>query len=445
VPGNIANAHLYNSDVRSLIENAIGTGGDDTMEGNTADNQLTGGAGADAIHGHEGDDLLFAGTGNDSLYGDENDDGLYFGASFTTADLANGGAGTNDQLALQGSYPALTLNANSLIDVELLALLSGSDTRFGDTANNLYSYAITTIDSNVDATERLIVSSNTLRVGENMTFNGAAESNGYFLTLAGNGIDDVTGGQQNDGFYFGVGRWGSTDSVDGQGGTGDQLGLQGDYALVFGATQLAGIESIVLLSATNTVYGGGADSFSYSLTMNDGNVAATQTMYIVGNALVAGEVLTFNGAAEINGRFEIYSGAADDTIAGGLGGDKIYGAGGADTLTGGLGNDTFAYVSAAHSTTASRDSIQDFTTGDLIDLSAIDANSVAGGNQAFSFIGSAVFGGLGAASAGQLRAVNTAGPTWLVQGDTDGNGFADFELQVVVSDASPIAAADFFL
>ena len=41
---------------------------------------------------------------------------------------------------------------------------------------------------------------------------------------------------------------------------------------------------------------------------------------------VTDETLAFNGAAELDGRFEIYSGAADDTIVGGAGNDKIYGA-----------------------------------------------------------------------------------------------------------------------
>ena len=45
--GNVANALLYNDDPRSLIENAIGTSGNDTITGNSAVNRLTGGAGAD--------------------------------------------------------------------------------------------------------------------------------------------------------------------------------------------------------------------------------------------------------------------------------------------------------------------------------------------------------------------------------------------------------------
>ena len=44
--------------------------------------------------------------------------------------------------------------------------------------------------------------------------------------------------------------------------------------------------------------------------------------------------------------------------------------------------------------------------------------------------------------AGQLRAEN-AGGAWIVQGDVDGNGVADFEITVIASDGDPITATDF--
>jgi Ca2+-binding RTX toxin-like protein len=61
--GNVANAHLYlNSDTRSLIENAIGGSGHDTIRGNQANNLLRGNAGNDTLHGEGGiDTAVFAG------------------------------------------------------------------------------------------------------------------------------------------------------------------------------------------------------------------------------------------------------------------------------------------------------------------------------------------------------------------------------------------------
>ena len=64
--GNIANAWLYNNDTRSLIENAIGGSGNDSIIGNQANNVLTGGAGNDVLYGLAGNDTLDGGLGSDT-------------------------------------------------------------------------------------------------------------------------------------------------------------------------------------------------------------------------------------------------------------------------------------------------------------------------------------------------------------------------------------------
>jgi len=294
-----------------------------------------------------------------------------------------------------------------------------------------------------------VVNWNTLRVGENVTFNGATESNGHFLTYGGKGNDHVTGGQQDDGFYFGFGNWGAGDNVDGQGGTQDQLGLQGNYsgasAIVFGATQLSGIEAIVCLPGGDSRFGVPPGSgYSYDLTMNDANVPAGHTLYVnantllaAGGALTSDETLSFNGAAESDGQFIVYSGAGADTLTGGAGDDQIWGGGGADQLRGGLGHDTFGYVDPAHSSASAMDQILDFAGGDKIDLSPIDAVAGGGAYDAFSFIGAAAF----SHTAGELRAYQSGG--WFVEGDTNGDGVAD--LVIAVASDHALTSADFVL
>ncbi len=64
--GNIANALLFNNNPASLIENAIGGSGNDTITGNDADNRLTGNTGNDTLDGSAGADTLVGGTGNDT-------------------------------------------------------------------------------------------------------------------------------------------------------------------------------------------------------------------------------------------------------------------------------------------------------------------------------------------------------------------------------------------
>ncbi|HEX8447962.1 MAG TPA: M10 family metallopeptidase C-terminal domain-containing protein [Allosphingosinicella sp.] len=95
-------------------------------------------------------------------------------------------------------------------------------------------------------------------------------------------------------------------------------------------------------------------------------------------------------------------------------------------------------MSESDSTASAMDRIVDFAAGsDKIDLSRIDADSAAAGDQAFSWIGSNAFSG----SAGQLRAYQDGG-SWFVEGDTDGNGSADFVIMLTVI-GGPLGQSDF--
>ena len=114
-------------------------------------------------------------------------------------------------------------------------------------------------------------------------------------------------------------------------------------------------------------------------------------------------------------------------------------------MSGGGGADSFRYDGSADSTSSSRDHILDFTPGtDKIDLFRVDAKTTVAGDQAFTWIGSSAFTGSGAASAGQLRAVQSGG-FWLVEGDTNGDGVADLVIQVTTQGPSPLGSGDFFL
>ena len=79
--------------------------------------------------------------------------------------------------------------------------------------------------------------------------------------------------------------------------------------------------------------------------------------------------------------------------------------------------------------------------GDLINLSAIDADIGTAGNQAFSFIGAAAFSG----TAGELRADLIGISDWLVEADVSGDGMADMIIFVRTIDGDPIEANDFIL
>ncbi len=144
---------------------------------------------------------------------------------------------------------------------------------------------------------------------------------------------------------------------------------------------------------------------------------------------------------ETNGSFRIFGGAGNDAIMGGAGNDLIYGGLGADQLTGGRGNDTFQYKAVAESTPSSHDTITDFTSGDIIDLSSTDADATTAGYQAFSFIGSKAFDH----HAGELQAINNGSGNWTISADVNGDGVADLQINVHVTDGHTITAADFHL
>jgi Ca2+-binding RTX toxin-like protein len=76
--GNVANALLYQDDPRSLIENAIGGGGDDRIVGNNASNHLVGRQGKDRLFGLDGADTLNGGHDHDVLRGGEGRDVFIF-------------------------------------------------------------------------------------------------------------------------------------------------------------------------------------------------------------------------------------------------------------------------------------------------------------------------------------------------------------------------------
>lgn len=64
--GNIYNALLFGGNTASMIENAIGGSGADTLDGNSISNTLTGNGGIDILYGKAGNDTLYGNGGTDT-------------------------------------------------------------------------------------------------------------------------------------------------------------------------------------------------------------------------------------------------------------------------------------------------------------------------------------------------------------------------------------------
>ncbi|MEA3054140.1 MAG: hypothetical protein QOG72_3043 [Sphingomonadales bacterium] len=313
-------------------ETITAAAGNHQLEGLGGNDRLSGGAGDDRLDGGDGNDQLFAGTGSDALDGGAGNDVLYFGAAFTGADVADGGS-DRDVVILQGDY-SLALSATNLTGVESLSLQSGSRATWGDIENNYYDYDITTHDANVAAGQQLIVNAQSLRAGEDFSFDGSAETDGYFLVYGGHGVDTLKGGAGNDAFFFEGDRWGAGDSVDGGLGR-DALIISAGNGIThieFGATSIAGIESISL----NARYATDPTARpSYELVLANGNVFPGATLIVNGSSLAdRSQTVSIDGSAVHDGNLILFGGFGNDTLKGGDGADLIQGGEGIDELAG---------------------------------------------------------------------------------------------------------------
>ena len=172
--------------------------------------------------------------------------------------------------------------------------------------------------------------------------------------------------------------------------------------------------------------------------------------------------VTIENAVGGSGNDLIIGNDVSNRLYGNDGDDVISGGAGVDYVSGGAGNDTFiadingALVPAKRGT-LSLDVIMDFASGDKIDLSAIDANLNASGDQAFSFIGTNANKAAGQLSYKVFESINgaeqalgmdidgingpgAAGPVTVVFGNVDGGG-ADFAIALL--NKRGVTAADF--
>lgn len=116
-------------------------------------------------------------------------------------------------------------------------------------------------------------------------------------------------------------------------------------------------------------------------------------------------------------------GTGSDRLVGGTGDDTLIGGKGRDILKGGAGADTFVFKALSHSVAGSKRDVVYFSQsdGDEIDLTGIDADKTAGGNQAFSWIGQEAFSG----EAGELRFADG-----ILFGDVDGDRRSEFTIRI---------------
>jgi Ca2+-binding RTX toxin-like protein len=368
----------------SSIDIMLGGGGDDTLHGNAGGDQISGNDGNDLLVGGEGDDQLLGGAGNDQLDGGAGNDVLFGGAG---KDSVRGGAG-DDRLAIETQADVTsgdTYDGGEGMDTLLIA---------GNDDIDIRTLTTTSIEA-LDSAQLVQIRATNAQLGSFAKL-GAAH---YMLTEGGTITfkGDVAAGTFF-GAIFTLSDLGNT--LDFRAATLDKVAINGGAGndTVWASK---GADTMGLLGGNDTAYGLG------------------------GNDLINGG----DGTDKLDGgdgNDVLIGGDGADTLIGGAGKDVLGGGPGADVLTGGTGADQFLVsspdLSASHTAT---DRITDFnhSEGDIIDLSLIDADTAAFGDQAF-VLKSGAF-----TAAGQLRIVQEGGNTF-VEMNTNADMTADLVIRL---------------
>ncbi|WP_421580909.1 calcium-binding protein [Shinella sp. M31] len=400
---------FYTGNAREILGTKLGdrlfaTNNGSILEGGLGVNELIGGIGADTFVTAERINNLQSGS-EDTIRG--------FETGKDRIDVRSYGVSSFSQLL-------------NILEVDNYGDAS-FETRFGGASHSvtLQGIAIRALDANdfVFFTGRAATVAGTQ--GEDTLFASA-----YGSTVYGKAADDTIFGSRRD------------DVLHGGSGADELYGANGDDVLSGDG-------------GPDKAYGGGGDdtyivSSKYDYTFeqaNEGNDSVLSSYAGLTELFDNLENLILTGTADSKGTGNklsniIVGNGGDNVLKGKEGADKITGALGADDLYGGTGKDTFVFTSLKDSTVAAsgRDTIFDFsqTQGDRIDLSGVDAISATSKNDAFAFIGSKGFSG----KAGELRFDKKAAGTY-VYGDVDGNGKADFAIEL--GSAIALLKGDFIL
>ena len=352
---NVSNAMLFNGDLRSLIEDAVGGAGNDSLAGNQGDNHLWGGSGNDSLSGGAGADTLEGGAGVNALFGGLGDDTFIIGVAGDVV-REDAGAGADrvistvsqvlaanvEELILAGS-DAINGTGNALANrltgnaaANRLDGGGGADTLAGGGGDDIYIVGVigVLVVEAADAGTDMVQASVSHMLGdnvENLTLTGTCALKGTGNALAnvitGNaGANLLAGGAGNDWLIGNAGN----DTLDGGIGSNTLEGGQGnDTYIVSGATDLlredagAGVDSVQA-------------SVSVTLSTDIETLTLTGTANIDGGGNALANTLTGNaGANRLSGR------EGNDALLGNAGDDTLDGGTGIDSMTGGLGNDCY--------------------------------------------------------------------------------------------------------
>jgi Ca2+-binding RTX toxin-like protein len=415
---NLATTALQNtglgagSDTLASIENLLGSQFNDILTGSTGNNELEGGNGNDVINGAAGTDTVSYASATKAVK---------VSLALTTAQNTLGaGIDTLSNLEnLTGSIFNDTLTGNAAANI--LNGGFGADTMIGGANNDTYI-----VDNEADIVTEL-AGAGTDTIQSSVTFSLVNAANVENLVLTGTSVIDGIGNDLNN-------------SITGNSAANVINGGVGADTMIGGAGNDTYIVDNVgdrITEGTNAGIDTVQSSVTYTLA-NNNNV----------------ENLTLTGSAAINATGNTM---AINTLIGNSGNNVLTGGMARDLLTGNAGSDTFDYNAVnevsvfnfagtgnrVNAINITLERITDFVVGeDKIDLSTIDASDRAGGNQAFTWLGTSAFT-TGNALSGLHYFYDATTNTTVVEASNDRDVAAEF--QVALTGQIVLNATDFIL
>ncbi len=363
----------------TVIEDAQGGSGADTIIGNDAANTVRGNAGDDTIFGGLGNDRLLGGDGNDSIDGEGGNDRIEGNDGNDTIyggfgdDIIDGKNDADTIFGEEGKDRLYGAKGNDLVyggdDNDVIYGGGGSDLIFGESGSDWISGGHGNDTLNGD--------------GGNDRIDG---NEGNDRINGGDGGDTLYGGDGHDTINGGTGN----DIIDGKDGADKLYGDDGQDR-IYGAW------------GDDSIYGGGDGDDIYG-----------------------------GGGSDL-----MFGGSGADQIFGGHGNDLLRGDAGNDILSGENGNDVFFFDLAG---AGDADQITDFASGqDTIRLDM--GGDFAGLTQTGTLAASAFRRGTAAGDADdRIIYDETTGNLWY---DADGDGAQAAELFATLAPNTVLAASDF--
>jgi trimeric autotransporter adhesin len=394
------------------IENVFGSNFNDTITGTSGANQLHGQDGNDVIKGGGGNDFLDGGNGNDILQSDVFGQSVLDGGAGDdtfkgsgASDTLIGGSGSDTVDFSHKSFVTISLGDPlpywagletphaQFISIENVTGAAGQDVLVGNAESNILRgqagqdnliggggadimYGGTDSDhfyvDNVGDVVREYVGEGTFDVvwtnisytltagSEIEQFNVEDHNSTTAIDLTGNEFNNIINGNSGD------------NVIDGRAGADDMMGWKGNDAYIVDNPGDTLFEN----------YGEGVDRVYTTVSFDVGLYSEIELLQALGT-----------GNVNLTGSID------NNIIIGNDGANIIDGSYGKDTLTGAGGADTFLWKSIDEIGLFNFDPdiVTDFNRaqGDILDFSQIDADETVGGNQAFTFIGTAGFTGPG--------------------------------------------------